>query len=45
MTNNYYEKFPEFKNQNYIDIRGVCKFQINEIFDKKIEKKMKIILF
>ena len=33
MTNNYYEKFPEFKNQNYMDIRGVCKFQINEIFE------------
>ena len=27
MTNNYYEKFPEFKNQNYLDIRGVCNFE------------------
>ena len=31
MTNNYYEKFPEFKNQNYFDIRGVCTLKINEI--------------
>ena len=34
MTNNYYEKFSEFKNQNYMDIRGVCTLKINEIFEE-----------
>ena len=33
MTNNYYEKFSEFKNQNYMDIRGVCTLKINDIFE------------
>ena len=33
MTNNYYEKFSEFKNQDYMDIRGVCNLKINEIFE------------
>ena len=43
MTNNYYEKFPEFRQiKDYFDIRGACKFQINEIIEliKKIRKKM-----
>ena len=31
MTNNYYEKFPELDKKDYFDIRGACKFQINEI--------------
>ena len=39
MTNNYYEKFSEFKNQNYMDIRGVCTLKINDIFEDLIEVK------
>ncbi len=39
MTNNYYEKFSEFKNQNYMDIRGVCTLKINEIFEDLKEVK------
>ena len=39
MTNNYYEKFSEFKNQNYMDIRGVCTLKINEIFEDLNEVK------
>ena len=39
MTNNYYEKFSEFKNQNYMDIRGVCTLKINEIFGDLKEVK------
>ena len=31
MTNNYYEKFPDLDKKDYFDIRGACKFQINEI--------------
>ena len=33
MTNNYYNKFSEFKGQNFTDIRGVCKFKVDEIFE------------
>ena len=39
MTNNYYEKFSEFKNKNYMDIRGVCTLKINEIFEDLTEVK------
>ncbi len=39
MTNNYYEKFSEFKNQNYMDIRGVCTLKIEEIFEDLKEVK------
>ena len=39
MTNNYYEKFSEFKNQNYMDIRGVCTLKINDIFEDLKEVK------
>ena len=39
MTNNYYEKFSEFKNQNYMDIRGVCTLKIDEIFEDLKEVK------
>ena len=42
MTNNYFDKFPEFKNQNYTDIRGVCSLKIKDIFeDSKNLKKVK----
>ena len=41
MTNNYFEKFPEIEKKDYFDIRGACKFQINEIIiDFKDRKKM-----
>ena len=39
MTNNYYDKFSEFKNQNYMDIRGVCTLKIDEIFEDLKEVK------
>ena len=41
MTNNYFEKFSEFKGQNYMDIRGVCNLKTQEIFeDVKNRKKI-----
>ena len=41
MTNNYFEKFSEFKGQNYMDIRGVCNLKTQEIFeDIKNRKKI-----
>ena len=41
ITNNYYEKFPELDKKDYFDIRGACKFQINEIIiDSEKRKKM-----
>ena len=41
MTNNYYEKFPDLDKKDYFDIRGACKFQIDEIIiDKENRKKM-----
>jgi len=33
MTNNYYDKFSNLENQNFIDIRGVCKFKIDDVFE------------
>ena len=39
MTNNYYEKFLELKDQNYTDIRGVCKFKTDEVFVNLDESK------
>ena len=44
MTNNYYEKFSEFKNQNYMDIRGVCTLKTNEVFEDLKEVKDKFYL-
>ena len=44
MTNNYYEKFNKFKNQNYMDIRGVCTLKINEIFEDLKEVKYNFYL-
>jgi len=41
MTNNYFDKFSELKDQNYLDIRGVCKFKTNEIIiDPENKKKI-----
>ena len=39
ITNNYYDKFTEFKEQNFKDIRGVCTLKINEVFDELNLKK------
>ena len=33
MTNNYYDKFSNLENQNFTDIRGVCKFKIEDVFE------------
>ena len=44
MTNNYYEKFSEFKNQNYMDIRGVCTLKTDEVFEDLKEIKDKFYL-
>ena len=33
MTNNYFDKFTQFKGQNYMDIRGVCSLKVNEVFE------------
>ena len=41
MTNNYYEKFPELDKKNFFNIKGACKFQINEILiDQENRKKL-----
>ncbi len=42
MTNNYFDKFSQIERENYTDIRGVCKFKVDEMlesFDKR--KKLK----
>ena len=39
ITNNYFEKFPELNKKDYFDIRGSCKFQINEIIIETENKK------
>jgi len=50
ITNNYFEKFPELNKKDYFDIRGSCKFQINEIIvdlenQKKIDDNFKLKKF
>jgi len=58
ITNNYFNKFKDNKIDNeYFDIRGVCKFKYNEVFEHKeiniqtysfkiiIDKFMKIFLW
>lgn len=41
ITNNYFEKFPGLNKEYYFDIRGACKFQINEIIiDSENKKKL-----
>ncbi len=34
LTNNYYDKFSDIKKNNFLDIRGTCRFKISEIFDE-----------
>ena len=33
MTNNYFEKFSDTDKKNYYDIRGVCKYDIENLYE------------
>ena len=35
LTNNYFERFSDLKKNDFLDIRGACRFKINEIFESK----------
>ena len=39
MTNNYQNKFDEFKGMGFKDIRGVCTLKLEEVFAKNDLKK------
>ena len=39
ITNNYFNKFPEFRGKNFKDIRGACSLKIDEIIDINKYKK------
>ena len=42
ITNNYFNKFSEIEKKSYNDIRGVCKFDIEDVFtDKQNQKHFK----
>jgi len=42
MTNNYFNKYSDLEKKNSLDIRGVCKFDIEDIFiDKPNQKHFK----
>ena len=42
MTNNYFEKYSNSEKENNLDIRGVCKFNIEDVFiDKQNQKHFK----
>ena len=42
ITNNYFNKFSEIEKKNYNDIRGVCKFDIDNVFiDKENQQYFK----
>ena len=42
ITNNYFNKFSEIEKKNYNDIRGACKFDIEDVFiDKQHQKHFK----
>ena len=42
ITNNYFNKFSEIEKKNYNDIRGVCKFDIEDVFiDKQNQQYFK----
>jgi len=42
ITNNYFEKFKELKNKGYKDIRGVCTYKIDEVFEETTNHKKSI---
>ena len=33
LTNNYFEKFSNSKENEFLDIRGACRYKTNEIFE------------
>ena len=39
MTNNYFNKYSDLEKKNSLDIRGVCKFDIEDIFINKQNQK------
>ena len=39
MTNNYFEKFSDLEKIHYSDIRGICKFDNESVFEEKIKQK------
>ncbi len=42
MTNNYFDRFSNLNKNDYNDIRGVCKFDTESVFDEKnYQKKVK----
>ena len=43
ITNNYFNKFPEFRGKNFKDIRGACSLKIDEIIDLNKYKNETII--
>ena len=43
ITNNYFNKFPEFRGKNFKDIRGACSLKIDEIIDINKYKNETII--
>ncbi len=43
ITNNYFNKFPEFRGKNFKDIRGACSLKIDEIIDVNKYKNETII--
>ena len=43
ITNNYFNKFPEFRGKNFKDIRGACSLKIDEIIDLNKYKNETVI--
>ena len=41
ITNNYYDKFSNLEKKNYTDIRGVCKFKVDDVLEN-FDKRKKI---
>tara|TARA_Y100000590_G_scaffold281475_1_gene316613 strand:- start:242 stop:1162 length:921 start_codon:yes stop_codon:yes gene_type:complete len=39
ITNNYFQRFSDIKDNNFLDIRGVCRFNLTEVFE--IQEKQK----
>ena len=39
ITNNYFNKFSEIEKKDHNDIRGVCKFDIEDVFIDKQNQK------
>ena len=41
MTNNYFDKFSNSDKKNYYDIRAVCKYDIENLYDDENNQKEK----